>query len=184
MGPRETAGYAAGYGGIRFADSVPSVSVVRRFRWLFGRFSAFMRPNGAGDTALVPPVVVGTAIVRDGLLLVQQRAYPAELAGLWELPGGRVEAGETDAEAVRRECREELGVEVVVGERVGPDVPLPGGKVLRVFAATLREGEAEPRAVEHRPLRGSPADELAELDWLPADRVLVPALRELVGTDH
>lgn len=125
-------------------------------------------------------VVVGAAVVCDGRLLAQQRAFPAEAAGLWELPGGRVEPGESDAEAVRRECVEELGVDVVVGDRVGADVPLPNGMVLRVYAATLRDAEAEPRAVEHRALRWLPAAELREIDWLPADRVLVPDLLALL----
>lgn len=125
-------------------------------------------------------MVVGAAVVRDGRLLAQQRAFPAEAAGLWELPGGRVEPGESDAEAVRRECVEELGVDVVVGDRVGADVPLPNGMVLRVYAATLRDAEAEPRAVEHRALRWLPAAELREIDWLPADRVLVPDLLALL----
>ncbi len=137
--------------------------------------------DGVGDTVGMTADVVGTAIVRNGLLLAQQRAYPPDVAGLWELPGGRVEAGETDVEAVLRECREELGVEVVVGDRVGVDVPLPGGKVLRVFAATLPEGGGQPRAVEHKALRWLSADELAAVDWLPADRVLLPALRELLS---
>ncbi len=125
-------------------------------------------------------VVVGAAVVRDGRLLAQQRAFPVEVAGRWELPGGRVESGESDVDAVRRECVEELGVDVVVGGQVGADVPLPNGMVLRVYAATLREAGAEPRAVEHRALRWVSAAEVGELDWLPADRALVPALLALV----
>jgi 8-oxo-dGTP diphosphatase len=126
-------------------------------------------------------VVVGAAIVRAGALLAQQRAYPADAAGLWELPGGRVEPGESEPDALQRECVEELGVRVLVGDRVGHDVPLSTGKVLRVFAARLTEGEPEPRAVEHRAVRWVSAAELADVDWLPADRVLVPALCELLA---
>ncbi|MBK1785682.1 NUDIX domain-containing protein [Prauserella sp. ASG 168] len=126
-------------------------------------------------------MIVGAAIVRDGTLLAQQRAYPSEAAGLWELPGGRVEPGEREDAAVRRECAEELGVAVEVGARVGADVPLPGGKVLRIFAAELADPAVRPRAVEHRALRWVAPDAVAGLDWLPADRILVPDLERLLG---
>ena len=69
-------------------------------------------------------IVVAGALIVDGALLVAQRARPPELAGLWELPGGKVAAGETDAQALARELREELGVDVAVGARLGGDVPL------------------------------------------------------------
>ncbi|MBB5956218.1 8-oxo-dGTP diphosphatase [Saccharothrix tamanrassetensis] len=123
-------------------------------------------------------VVVGAAIVRDGLLLAQQRGYPEHQAGCWELPGGRVDPGEDDHTAVVRECDEELGVAVVPGEQVGPDVPLQADHLLRVFRADLVRGE--PQALDHRAVRWVGAAELDGLDWLPADRVLLPALHELL----
>lgn len=127
------------------------------------------------------PVVVGAAIVHDGQLLAQRRSYPAADAGRWELPGGRVDPGESEHEAVVRECREELGATVVPTGRVGTDVPLDGGMLLRVHTARLAEGSAAPRAVEHHEARWVGPGELGELDWLDADQVLVPALRELVA---
>jgi 8-oxo-dGTP diphosphatase len=127
-------------------------------------------------------VVVGAAIVRDRRLLAQQRAWPASHAGRWELPGGRVEHGESDADALVRECAEELGVRVAPGERVGEDVPLPGGRsVLRIYAATLADPSAEPHAVEHRALRWLDAADLTTVDWLDADRMLVPWLHALLA---
>jgi 8-oxo-dGTP diphosphatase len=128
---------------------------------------------------VTPPVIVGAAIVRGATLLAQQRAWPAEAAGQWELPGGRVEAGESEVDALRRECVEELDVRISVGERVGPDVDLPGGKVLRIFAAELAEGE--PRPVEHMGLRWLTSEELLNVVWLPADRLLLPDLRALLA---
>jgi len=127
----------------------------------------------------VTVVIVGAAIVRGGTLLAQQRAWPVDAAGKWELPGGRVEPGESEVDALRRECAEELDVEISVGERVGPDVGLPGGKVLRIFVAGLAEGE--PRAVEHLELRWLTSDQLVSVPWLPADELLLPDLRALLA---
>jgi 8-oxo-dGTP diphosphatase len=125
-------------------------------------------------------VVVGAAIVRAGRVLAQCRAGPPELAGRWELPGGRVEPGESEVEALRRECLEELGARVRVAQRLGPDLPLGRRALLRVYAAALRADSAEPCPVEHAALRWVGSAELAELDWLPADRALLPHLATLL----
>jgi len=128
-------------------------------------------------------IVVGTAIVRERAVLAQQRAYPPDAAGKWELPGGRIEPGEPDVDAVRRECVEELGVDVRVGEPVGPDVALNDRMLLRVYRAELTEPDAVPHPRDHQALRWLTAGRLGSVDWLPADRVLLPALRRLL-TDH
>ncbi|MGM1064726.1 NUDIX domain-containing protein [Saccharothrix sp. Mg75] len=127
---------------------------------------------------LAARVVVAAAVVHDGLLLAQQRAYPADAAGRWELPGGRVEPGEPDRAAVARECAEELGVTVEAADQVGPDVPLRADLVLRAYAARLVTGTPHP--VEHRAVRWLAPADLATLDWLPADRALLPALHPLL----
>jgi 8-oxo-dGTP diphosphatase len=122
--------------------------------------------------------VVAAAICRDGRLLVAQRAHPPALAGLWELPGGKVEAGEQDIAALVRECHEELGVDIAVGERVGPDVAFEDGWTLRAYAARLLGGEPQP--LEHLELRWVAAAGLADLPWLPVNTVFLPALRQLL----
>ncbi len=120
-------------------------------------------------------VIVGAAIVDDGRVLACERSEPAEVAGRWEFPGGKVEPGETEQEALIRECEEELGVVVAIGERVGGDVMLGHGRaVLRVYAATLTEGT--PKAIEHAELRWLTVSELDSVPWLPADAPIVAAL--------
>lgn len=123
-----------------------------------------------------PRVIVGAAIVTGCRVLACARADPPEVAGMWEFPGGKVEAGESDVAALIRECEEELGVRVDVGERVGEDVLLGHGRaLLRVYLATLVDGE-EPRALEHLELRWLAADEVHDVAWLPADAPIVDAL--------
>lgn len=126
------------------------------------------------------PVVVGAAIVHRGRLLAQQRRYPTWHAGRWELPGGRVEPGESECDAVVRECKEELDVEVTPTGRVGTDVPLDGGMLLRLHTAELADPSSVPKAVEHQDVRWVDASGLTGLDWLDTDRALVHSLRTLL----
>ncbi|MQA16204.1 MAG: NUDIX domain-containing protein [Pseudonocardiaceae bacterium] len=126
-------------------------------------------------------MVVAAALLSEGRLLAAQRSYPADTAGRWELPGGRVEEGESEQHALSRECREELAVDVVPGVRLGPDVPLPDGGLLRVYLAVLADPAATPRALEHRAIRWVAREQLDALDWLDADRALLPDLRGGLG---
>ena len=119
--------------------------------------------------------VVAAAIIRDGRLLVAQRSSPPELAGQWELPGGKAEPGETTADALRRELREELGVEITVGERVGGEVPLGDGRMLRAYRVEMVSGTPQP--LEHAALRWVDGAELGEIDLVANDRDWIPDLQ-------
>ena len=134
-----------------------------------------------GEELAAAPVVVATALVEDGRVLVAQRTRPPELAGLWELPGGRVEPGEDEAAAVVRECREELGTEVVAQRRVGTDLPIGAG-VLRVYRARLAPGASPPKALEHAAVRWVDAAEVPGVDWVDADRAVVDDLVRLLAS--
>ncbi|HTI26872.1 MAG TPA: (deoxy)nucleoside triphosphate pyrophosphohydrolase [Kutzneria sp.] len=129
-------------------------------------------------------VVVATAIMRNGQVLAQQRAFPSADAGRWEFPGGRVEPGESEEAAVVRECREELGVEVKTGQRIGPEVPLRNGMVLRLYTATLADESAEPIAVEHSAVKWVSAEEIDDVPWLAADLAFLPELAVIVRSDR
>ena len=127
-----------------------------------------------------PRVIVAAVIIADGRVLACQRSAPPEAAGKWEFPGGKVEPGETEEAALARECAEELGVRVKVGDRVGPDVPLAHGRaVLRVYAADLVEGDV-PEALEHTSMRWLAVDQLDSVVWLPADKPIVAELPSLL----
>jgi 8-oxo-dGTP diphosphatase len=125
----------------------------------------------------VTVTVVAAAIV-DGTplrVLAAQRSYPPDLAGLWELPGGKVHDGEEDLAALVRECREELGVTVAPGARVCPDVTIGPDTVLRVWWARLSRGV--PQSNEHLALRWLRPEEMDEVAWLPSDAPVMAAVR-------
>ncbi|WP_406136854.1 (deoxy)nucleoside triphosphate pyrophosphohydrolase [Streptomyces sp. NBC_01089] len=119
-------------------------------------------------------VVVGGALYDQGRLLAARRSAPPELAGRWELPGGKLEPGESAAQALVRELREELGVETEPLERIPGAWPLGRGLVLHVWAARLVSGEVRPLE-DHDALRWLGPDEIDTVDWLDQDR---PAVAE------
>jgi 8-oxo-dGTP diphosphatase len=86
--------------------------------------------------------VVAAVVEREGRYLITQRRDTAVLANLWEFPGGKVEPGESDEEALKRELRERLDAEGHIGKKLGEKVhEYDGYRVaLVLYAATLTEG--------------------------------------------
>jgi 8-oxo-dGTP diphosphatase len=123
-------------------------------------------------------IVVAGAVIAESKVLVAQRLRPPELAGRWELPGGKVAPDETEPEALARELAEELGIDVVVGERLGDDVALNATTTLRAYQVSLARGEPHPH--DHGALRWVAAAELHDIDWVPADRDWLPALARIL----
>jgi 8-oxo-dGTP diphosphatase len=119
--------------------------------------------------------VVAAAILRDARVLVARRRLPSALAGGWEFPGGKVEPGEQERAALARECREELGIDVVVGARLGEAAD--AHIVLTLFAARVEVGEPAVHH-DHDALRWLTAAQLDDVPWLPIDRELLAAVAD------
>jgi mutator protein MutT len=115
--------------------------------------------------------VIAAVISRGDELLVCQRPLTKRHGGLWEFPGGKCEAGESDADAARRELHEELGVDVVAVGDAELTIADPGSSFLIVFVPVRIVGE--PTCHEHSALTwGLPID-LARLPLAPSDRRFV-----------
>ena len=124
--------------------------------------------------------VVAAVIFREGKVLCVQRAeHEKEYVSLkWEFPGGKVEEGEQFQEALVREIREELSVEIEISEffmtveHTYPDFHL----VMHVYNCQLTEGEVILN--EHVDMKWLKVDELDQLDWAEAD---IPIVEHLMG---
>lgn len=124
---------------------------------------------------------MGAVIVRDGTILCTQRGSASQLAGAWEFPGGKVEAGETPRAALQREIAEELGCEVMVGSEVTTSRHEYdfGAVTLTTFYCELVKGT--PALTEHQALRWLDPDDLQTLTWAPADAPAVARIRSDFG---
>lgn len=126
-------------------------------------------------------IVVGGALLHEGRVLAARRSAPAEVAGRWEFPGGKLEPGETPPEALVRELREELGVEARAVARIPGAWPVRADLELHIWTAELVSGTPEPLQ-DHSELRWLTALQLHDVDWLDQDRFALPHVTALLGT--
>ena len=123
---------------------------------------------------------VVAALIWDGprFLACQRPAHKAR-GLLWEFVGGKVEAGESKQEALIRECREELDVEITVGDLfMEVDHHYPDLSVrLSLFSATLKEGV--PKRLEHNDIRWITTSEIDQYSFCPADEEILERLKKL-----
>lgn len=121
--------------------------------------------------------VVGAIIKQNERFLVGQRAADKAQGGFWEFIGGKVEEGETPEEALARECREELLLEIENERLLDSVVHEYPEKTIRL---TLIECEPKPgsvpRAVEHQKIRWVSRKQMEKMDFAPADRELIRKL--------
>jgi len=134
---------------------------------------------------MVPGKVLEVAagiLRRNGHVLACQRLPDSSFGLRWEFPGGKIERGESPAEALRRELLEELGVKAEIGAevaRIGHDYRDHAPVQLHFFE--VARFEPEPRNLAFAAIRWAVSTELASLDWLEADRELVRRLAASPG---
>ncbi len=122
--------------------------------------------------------VVAALITRGEKFMITRRPDGKERAGLWEFVGGKAEEGESLQDALVRECREEIGVTVAVGEpymTVEYDYPDINVR-LTLFRATITEGE--PLPMENNAIAWITADEIENYPFVPADKDILARLRK------
>lgn len=123
--------------------------------------------------------VVAALIWKDDKFLICQRPENKVLGLLWEFVGGKVENGETKEQALIRECREELGITLSIGE-VFMDVihEYPDFTVhMTLFNASIAEGE--PQKLEHNDIRWITVHEIPQFDFCPADEKILKRLQHV-----
>lgn len=139
------------------------------------------KPSDFEGVALFP-VVAAALIDGDGRVLVQQRPPGKAMAGLWEFPGGKIEAGETPEEALIRELQEEIGI-TVEGACLAPATfasAALGDRHLLLLLFICRKWQGIPTAIEATALRWVRPVDLHSLAMPPADRPLIGLLEALV----
>ena len=121
--------------------------------------------------------VVGAVIVHDGRVLCALRGT-GPLAGLWEFPGGKVEPGEDQPAALRREIAEELGCQIEVGEPITTSVHHYDFATVELSTYRCRLTGGTPAACEHSRLCWLAPSELRTLSWAPVDLATVERLTQ------
>lgn len=126
-------------------------------------------------------IVVAAVIEANHRFLVTRRQPGVHLAGLWEFPGGKIDPDELHAAALRRELKEELDVDIAVGEPLYTTVHAYDDRTveLHFYRCALK---GEPRPLMGQELRWVPRDKLGQLRFPPADAELIEVLRKSGGT--
>lgn len=128
-------------------------------------------------------VAAGVLLDHDGRALVTRRPEGADLAGWWEFPGGKIEAGEAPLQGLIRELDEELGIEVrsasalVTCEHEYPE------RVVKLHAWQVTDYTGQPSGREGQPLQWVPIPQLMSYGLLPADKPIVAALQQIISSN-
>ena len=126
--------------------------------------------------------VVAAIIHHDGAYFATQRGY-GEFEGMWEFPGGKIEPGESQETALKREIQEELGVDIYIKELLcTTEYDYPTFHLtMHCYLCSVASGEIELR--EHKSAQWLTAETLDTVEWLPADREIIAMLRAMKNGD-
>ncbi len=123
--------------------------------------------------------VVAAVIVRGNEIFATQRGY-GEFKDMWEFPGGKVEPGEEKESALVREIREELATDISVGPflcTIEYDYP-QFHLVMHCYLCSVKAGKLT--LLEHEAAKWITVDQIQSLDWLPADKLIFPSLKNIM----
>jgi 8-oxo-dGTP diphosphatase len=127
---------------------------------------------------LKDPIKVTAAILeKDGRIIIAQRKSKDHLAGKWEFPGGKIEAGETPEECLARELNEAFDIEVSVGDFLGSNTHYDDRISIELMAYRTCWVGGEIHSADHNDYRWVRIDKLDQFDFAPADRPFVEMLR-------
>ncbi|HYP91257.1 MAG TPA: (deoxy)nucleoside triphosphate pyrophosphohydrolase, partial [Polyangiaceae bacterium] len=126
-------------------------------------------------------VVVAAVIAQDGRYLVTQRRASAVLPLLWEFPGGKVEPGETVVEALKREVKHRVGVEILPGAQISSVAHAYEHYTVELHLYDCRITLGEPAAVNVQQFRWVESAEFEDLPFTPADEASMSKLLGLIS---
>ena len=124
--------------------------------------------------------VVAAIIHHDGAYFATQRGY-GEFEGMWEFPGGKIEPGESQETALKREIQEELGVDIYIKELLcTTEYDYPTFHLtMHCYLCSVASGEIELR--EHKSAQWLTAETLDTIEWLPADKDVIDKLKTFIN---
>ena len=123
--------------------------------------------------------VTAAIIIDSDKVFIAKRKPPGKMPGKWEFPGGKIEEGETPEQCLRRELREELGVEVAVGECVGTNVHRYDFYQIDLLAYKARILGGKIRLTDHSDMAWVKAEDLSGYEFVPADIPFVKMIRKM-----
>ena len=122
--------------------------------------------------------VVGAIIFSDNKILCARRSEKMSLPLKWEFPGGKIERGETEKEALIREIKEEVKCDLIVGEKVTTTSYEYDFGIVNLTTYKCKLNEMQPTLTEHKDIKWLKVEELKSIEWAPAD---VPAVNIITG---